>query len=444
MLVALDSTDSLRGGCTTHVAMEIWRRLPELDCLGAPRLVRLNPNIPFKTRGNGAICLELGHGRGRRRTIGYRGRVELKAAEHIEEPSHAEVETIRRVAVETIEALRARDVAQAQPGLLLAPSPVPSDRYWRAVRDLVVEDLHEWLPSGVWTMGWNGGRGLVGAAAAAAWPAHRGTYELIAYRDPSRWGTARSLDLGIGPDLDRRFPSTFDNWDAAHRHLRIAPHSPCPILAGIRGTRAADLLQSHEMLGPERPNAWLLYATNQGTGDHLRRRRVADLRPFQSAILEGQVAAPPRTVRGGHVFLRFRDDSGESTLAAFEPTKQLRDAVRALRAGDAVRAEGSTHADPRQLSLEAIELLQAGKEVALEAPVCGRCGVRAKSKGRRNGFRCRSCGGILGAGAAVRTVRADRPRGRVTVPVCVRRHLARPNELSPERLRLAPPWGSAS
>ena len=32
----------------------------EYDVIGYPRLVRLNPNIPWKTRGNGAISLQVG------------------------------------------------------------------------------------------------------------------------------------------------------------------------------------------------------------------------------------------------------------------------------------------------------------------------------------------------------------------------------------------------
>lgn len=443
MLVALDSTDSLRGGCTTHVALEIWQRLAEYDCLGAPRLVRLNPNIPFKTRGNGALCLVLGHGRGRRRTIGQRGRVELKAAESIEEPSAREADGIRRVAAETIEELHARDDEKSQPGLVCASSRPPAGRYWKAVQDLVV-DIEQWVPPGAWTKSWNGGRGLVGAVAAAAWPARRGTFELVAYRDPRRWGTVRDLDPQIGPELDRRFASTFDNWDPKHRHLRIAPRSPCPILAGIRGTDPSQLLRSHELLGPERPDAWLLYATNQGTGDHLRARRVADLGRFQSAVLVGEVVGPPRTMPGGHVFLRLRDGSGECVLAAYEPTKDLRGFVRTLRSGDVVRAEASTHADPLQLSMEGIELLQDGRELAFEPPTCGPCGAATKSRGRRAGYRCRRCGRAYETGMGVPLGRKERLPGRVTVPICVRRHLARPNGLAEEFLRLAPLWGSAS
>src|SRR3990170_6298577 len=61
--LGVDDTDSVSGMCTTYLATELVRRLP-FDLLGYPRLVRLNPNVPWKTRGNGAICLRFGRGAG--------------------------------------------------------------------------------------------------------------------------------------------------------------------------------------------------------------------------------------------------------------------------------------------------------------------------------------------------------------------------------------------
>src|SRR3989304_8939623 len=63
--IGVDDTDSLRGMCTTFLATELVRELTRgSDLIGFPRLVRLNPNIAWKTRGNGAICVRIGHGRG--------------------------------------------------------------------------------------------------------------------------------------------------------------------------------------------------------------------------------------------------------------------------------------------------------------------------------------------------------------------------------------------
>src|SRR2546427_13077063 len=70
MHLGVDDTDSLRGMCTTYLATELVRALSGWDLIGYPRLVRLNPNIPWKTRGNGAICLRLGRGRGPKFLVG--------------------------------------------------------------------------------------------------------------------------------------------------------------------------------------------------------------------------------------------------------------------------------------------------------------------------------------------------------------------------------------
>ncbi|MEK6851015.1 MAG: DNA-binding protein, partial [Candidatus Thermoplasmatota archaeon] len=68
--LGFDDTDSRRGLCTTWLATEFVREFRDWDLLGYPRLVRLNPNVPWKTRGNGAICLRLGRGRGPRFIVG--------------------------------------------------------------------------------------------------------------------------------------------------------------------------------------------------------------------------------------------------------------------------------------------------------------------------------------------------------------------------------------
>ena len=58
--VGLDDTDSTQGKCTTHAAYRITDYLlntKSIEFVDYPLLIRLNPNIPWKTRGNGAVCL---------------------------------------------------------------------------------------------------------------------------------------------------------------------------------------------------------------------------------------------------------------------------------------------------------------------------------------------------------------------------------------------------
>src|SRR4030065_1666264 len=59
--IGIDDTDSTTKGCTTYVAALLVEKLEKLDShfIDYPNLVRLNPNVPWKTRGNGALCLRI-------------------------------------------------------------------------------------------------------------------------------------------------------------------------------------------------------------------------------------------------------------------------------------------------------------------------------------------------------------------------------------------------
>ena len=50
-------------GCTTYIASLIIENVMKRAgvFLDYPMLIRLNPNVPWKTRGNGALCLRIRH-----------------------------------------------------------------------------------------------------------------------------------------------------------------------------------------------------------------------------------------------------------------------------------------------------------------------------------------------------------------------------------------------
>ena len=58
--LGVDSTDSATlGMCTTYLGARLLEALHQVDVEveGPPALVRLNPNVPWKTRGNGAVYI---------------------------------------------------------------------------------------------------------------------------------------------------------------------------------------------------------------------------------------------------------------------------------------------------------------------------------------------------------------------------------------------------
>ncbi len=61
MNIGFDDTDSPKGMCTTYLAYKMVDLLHKerVEFLDFPRLIRFNPNIPWKTRGNGAVGLKI-------------------------------------------------------------------------------------------------------------------------------------------------------------------------------------------------------------------------------------------------------------------------------------------------------------------------------------------------------------------------------------------------
>ena len=59
--IGFDDTDSPKGGCTTYIAALLVEKFSNIGVtfLDFPNLIRLNPNVRWKTRGNGALCLRI-------------------------------------------------------------------------------------------------------------------------------------------------------------------------------------------------------------------------------------------------------------------------------------------------------------------------------------------------------------------------------------------------
>ena len=206
--------------------------------------------------------------------------------------------------------------------------------------------------------GYKEGRGRIGALAAVSWRPRDRTYEVLAYRQRGRWGTPRDVDEASVVEMDRRFPSTFNNYDAANRHVVIAPRSPCPVLCGIRGDDPGDLPGALASVRTEPVDRWLLFETNQGTDDHLIPANGGALLPRTSVAVEGRVAGTPRTLAGGHVVFALERDGGDVVdCTVYEPAKQLRRTARALAAGDRVRLCGAVRERPRTVNVEKLAVL---------------------------------------------------------------------------------------
>jgi len=431
MWIGVDDTDSVRGGCTTYLARLILERLTTegYDIIGYPRLVRLNPNIPWKTRGNGAIALQVGRGRGTPFPIAtFPGRT-LSAFPFLQaDLEYSEYQNAHALVNELVSTHAFFDDKKTNPGVVLLGTPPDGRWYQQTVQSVVSLDrIHrELITSGALFTPYKNGRGLIGATAAIAWMPHDSTYELISYRQRSRWGTPRLVDAESVKAMDQAVPSTFDNYDYKHDTPRIAPHSPCPILFGIRGENPQDVITAQGLVQSEDAESWVVFHSNQGTDDHIVKKAVKDIGIFESVMIAGRVAKTPRTIHGGHVVFAVEDSSGLIACAAYEPTKEFRNVIRELRCGDEVVVYGGLRDEPRTVNLEKIQIVRLVEvREKEENPVCPQCGKHMKSRGRGQGYQCIVCGCVSDA-ARFRMIERTINTGWYEVPVCVRRHLSKP------------------
>jgi len=429
--IALDDTDSPRGGCTTYALTEVIRIARESghDLIGLPRLVRLNPNIPWKTRGNAALAARFGRGVGPRKLAGRLDGRPVWAYSRGRRLSEDADARLRADAWARVVALSPLGEPDTDPAMVAAERRPHPGLYYRAVRTVLdpaeVEPELLGIKAEVRTRGSR--RGLVGATAALAWPARRVTFELITYRFPDRWGTPRAVDAREVRDVAARHPELFLCYDRRTRRLLVAPHTDCPILYGLRSIDPNAARRALAELRHTEPwERWILFVTNQGTGDHLRAGSFSDLGPYESARVEGTLAADPVARCGGHVAFPLTDDDGTTlSCLAFEPTKTLPRAAQRLRRGDRVRIWGSRGASP-EVRLEGLQLLRRASRAAGERPPpCPTCRRQMHSLGRGRGYRCDRCRDRRPPEAAVPFgAPPPFPRGPIHPTPSARRHLA--------------------
>ena len=384
MHIGLDDTDSTKGGCTTYLAAVLIEKLQRFNVqfTDYPALVRLNPNVPWKTRGNGALCLRFTY------------------------PEEFETQ-IKETAMELWEAHSAVNEKGTDPGIVFYTNtniPAELTAFSKKTETTIVtlkEATALIKKLGAEAVGFNSCRGIIGALAAIG-EALEGdyTYELIAYRTPENLGSKRKVDEDSIFEMDKlTLPCTFNNVDSEKGRVIITPRGPDPILFGIRGESAQIVKEAFEIVKPLEPvERWVIFRSNQGTDAHLKKaEKLSALEPYSSVIAKGTVSQNPHVVPLRHIIFSIKDDSDEVDCAAYEPTGDLRKIARELVVGDCVEVYGAVHkatsAKPLTINLEKINILNLTQKHDPENPVCPNCGKHLKSMGKNQGFRCEKCGG---------------------------------------------------
>ncbi|OKY77996.1 MAG: tRNA(Ile2) 2-agmatinylcytidine synthetase, containing Zn-ribbon and OB-fold domain TiaS [Candidatus Methanohalarchaeum thermophilum] len=402
LYIGFDDTDSRKGMCTTYVATRVINDF-DLDLISKPRLIRLNPNVPWKTRGNGAIGLDI-------KTINPK-ELKEKITELItdlrEEKSNTgivffdrdpkKIDKIKKISKKSI-----KEIVDLKKAKSLAK------KYGE-------------------TREFNSGRGIVGALTAAGYTFNDYTYELIAYRKKKAWGTLRDINKkDVWEISDKKYPKIWDTVDRENNQTVFDPNSPCPVLYGIRGDFKKEIIDASQKIRSERKTYQTLFKTNQGTDEHIQEiEKIKEIKPFTSVKVKGKVEKPPETKEGGHVFFKIRDKTGKIDCAAFEPTKGFRDIIKKLIKGDVVTAYGGVSEKPLTINLEKIEIQELNENIIYKNPKCPNCGINMESAGKNQGFRCKKC---KEKAKKKREIHKERKlnEGIYEVPPVARRHISRP------------------
>ncbi|MCL2148887.1 MAG: tRNA(Ile)(2)-agmatinylcytidine synthase [Methanomassiliicoccaceae archaeon] len=423
MYVAVDDTDSVSGGCTTFLATEIISELcRDMDMIGYPRIVRLNPAVPWKTRGNGALAMRFGKGRGERILAGS-----IAGEDVFCYGGAAPGEPDATLLLERLAPIVERNSEPgSDAGLLVSGRKPPQSLYWRGVRTILGKGHvdGEVERTGALKREWGCGRGIIGAACGMAWRPRDSTLEVLAYRHRERWGTERGFDPLSIRDVDRALPSTFNSWEERTGKVAMVPSTPCPVLYGLRGDDARDLMRGKDMIRCEPVERWMTFLTNQGTDDHIS-SRFPGLAPNRSYYVEGKVAGGGRAA-GGHAFMELDTSWGALTVGAYEPSKEFRYLFDNLSPGDVVGVMGELRDEPRTLNAEKVRVISvADRYDKVSNPSCPGCGRAMESVGRGKGYRCRGCRESAPAPVVRKAARWVR-EGWYEPPEAARRHLSKP------------------
>ena len=376
--IGIDDTDSPRGMCTTFLSYKIVKFLEKqkAEFVDYPSLIRFNPNIPWKTRGNGAVRL----------TIKTRNPNKIKK--------------------EIIQFIKNYSDTKngANPGLVFfQDQSIPQSFHkfsrlalWKLISRKTAKDFISNNKIDSFYLG--NGQGLVGAIGAIGYKFSDHTFELLCYRKKSQFGKKRIInEHSVKKMQSNTFPETYNSFDNENDRVLITPHGPDPVFYGIRGESVKSVVLASTMVDTdEKLDGYMVFKSNQGTADHLKNElQVNDLKPYTSGFLVGKVCSKPITEQGGHVFFSIQVGDRKIRCGVYKQTKITKTA-QDLIPGDKIRLGGGIRKASknyeRVLNVEFLDVIKLEKNILLTNPTCKTCNKKMKSKGNRQGFECFRCG----------------------------------------------------
>ena len=376
--IGIDDTDSPKGMCTTFLSYKIVKFLErqEIEFIDFPSLIRFNPNIPWRTRGNGAVRLTI-------RTKNPK-KIKNKITQFV--TSYSDTKN------------------GANPGLVFFQNkqiPVSFNKFSKLALCKLISRKHAKQfvsENNIESFYLGNGQGLVGAIGAIGYKFFDHTFELLCYRKKSQFGKKRKISKSSVKNMQSTtFPETFSSYDKENDRVLITPHGPDPVFYGIRGETIKSVVKASTLVNSdEKLDGYMIFKSNQGTGDHLKNElQVDDLKPFTSGFLVGEVCNKPITQRGGHVLFSIQVKDRKIRCAVYKPTK-ITQVAKDLIVGDKIKIGGGIRKASKNygriLNVEFLHVLQLAKHNLITNPTCRKCNKRMKSKGNKQGFECIKCG----------------------------------------------------
>ncbi|MEO9307687.1 tRNA(Ile2) 2-agmatinylcytidine synthetase TiaS [Nitrosotalea sinensis] len=409
--IGFDDTDSRKGMCTTFLAYKIveYLKKEQVQFLDYPYLIRFNPNVPWKTRGNGAVALKI--------KTGNPGLIKKNIVKFIQKYS-----AVGDGANPGLVFYEKKEIPAnfSEFGKMALHRLVSRKETKKFVQDNELETYHL-----------GNGQGLIGAIGAIGYDFRDHTFELISYRNKTNLGKKREISkISVAKMQHHTFPKTFNSFDESKNRILIAPHGPDPVLFGVRGEDPDSVIKGASMVqSKEKFCGYMVFRSNQGTGDHLQNQLdVRHLRPFSSGYLVGNIIQKPQTTLGGHVFFSISVNNSIIKCAIYKPTK-LGSIAENLIEGDLVKVGGGIRKSSKKhgqvLNVEFLEILDLKKHVIIVNPSCTKCNKRMKSKGVKQGYQCIKCGNTAREKVEQEVLRNISKQFYLPV-ISAHRHLTRP------------------
>ena len=189
--------------------------------MDTPKLIRMNPMVKYKTRGNGGVSLRI--------------------IEDEKKLTEKDINYIKETVINLVEEYSDFECENTNPGIVFLSEEnytknrkILDDYYKKVLYDIITVDYAKEIIGkiGGEYKAYKKGHGIIGALGSIA-SVGPYTYELLTYRKRENWGKKRAIDSKSVVEMDEKtIPFTFNNVDGEKQI--IAPRTKCPVLYGIR------------------------------------------------------------------------------------------------------------------------------------------------------------------------------------------------------------------